>query len=159
MACKPFSTVLMLGVALLTAACAGVPRSTASTSPIEQTSATARAADHAYAMLGAPYRPGGIDAAGFDCSGLVHYSFRKIGVALPRTTQGLQKVGVEIAPGELAKGDLLFFDQEGKKASHVAIYLGDGRFVHAPSSGGKVRTDDLEFAYWRKHFTVARRLR
>ncbi|HZF21921.1 MAG TPA: NlpC/P60 family protein, partial [Burkholderiales bacterium] len=57
------------------------------------------------------------------------------------------------------KGDLVFFDQEGKKSSHVGIYLGDGRFVHAPSTGGKVRADKIDLTYWRKHFNEARRIR
>ena len=58
----------------------------------------------------------------------------------------------------LRRGDLVFFDQEGKKSSHVGIYLGDGTFVHAPSSGGKVRTDSLDAAYWSRHFVEARRI-
>jgi cell wall-associated NlpC family hydrolase len=63
-----------------------------------------------------------------------------------------------VATGNLRRGDLLFFDEDGKKLSHVAIYLGSRRFVHARSSGGKVRTDSLDAAYWRNHFVEARRL-
>jgi cell wall-associated NlpC family hydrolase len=59
---------------------------------------------------------------------------------------------------DLRRGDLVFFDQEGKKSSHVGIYVGQGRFVHAPSTGGRVRTDGLDAAYWRAHFVEARRL-
>ena len=161
MARKPFPPVLLLGVVFLTAACAGLPPSTASANvaPDVDSVEIASAADHALAMLGAPYRHGGANRAGFDCSGLVYYSFQKIGIALPRDTQSLKKIGLEVDPNKLVKGDLLFFDQEGKKSSHVGIYLGEGRFVHAPSTGGKVRTDDLHLAYWRKHFTEARRIR
>jgi cell wall-associated NlpC family hydrolase len=119
----------------------------------------ARAADHALAMVGAPYRYGGVDPDGFDCSGLVHYSFRKIGISLPRDTRSLRKVGMLIDLNDLATGDLVFFDQEGKKSSHVGIYLGDGSFVHAPSTGGRVRADKIDLTYWRKHFTEARRIR
>ena len=63
-----------------------------------------------------------------------------------------------IGENRLRRGDLLFFDEDGKKRSHVGIYLGDRRFVHAPSSGGRVRVEDLDAAYWRKHFVEARRL-
>ena len=161
MACKPSPLVLLLGVVFLTAACGGLPSRTASATiaPAAESIEIAGAADHAFAMLGAPYHYGGADPAGFDCSGLVYYSFQKIGIALPRDTHSLKKIGVEVEPDALMKGDLLFFDQEGKKSSHVGIYLGDGRFVHAPSTGGKVRTDNLHIAYWRKHFTEARRIR
>lgn len=158
---KCFRPVLMLSVVFALAACAGSPPRTASaTAKVNSGSADASvAADHALAMIGAPYRFGGLDPAGFDCSGLVHYSFRKIGISLPRDTRSLRKVGREIEMDDLAKGDLVFFDQEGKKSSHVGIYLGDGRFVHAPSTGGKVRADKIDLTYWRKHFTEARRIR
>ena len=161
MACKPFPPTLLLSILFLTAACAGLPPSTASANfaSAPDSGEIAIAADHALAMLGAPYRYGGADSTGFDCSGLVYYSFQKIGIALPRDTGSLKETGDEVDPNELVKGDLLFFDQEGKKSSHVGIYLGEGRFVHAPSTGGKVRTDNLHLAYWRKHFIGARRIR
>ena len=160
MACKSFRPVLMLSVVFALAACAGSPPRVASATAAASSDNVdvSRAADHALAMVGAPYRYGGVDPGGFDCSGLVHYSFRKIGIALPRDTYSLREVGVEIDMDDLAKGDLVFFDQEGKKSSHVGIYLGDGRFVHAPSSGGRVRTDSLSAEFWRKHFVEARRV-
>ena len=117
-----------------------------------------RAADHALQMLGKPYRFGGETPRGFDCSGLVYYSFGRIGVELPRDTRGQRHVGRKINTSALRKGDLVFFDQEGKNASHVGIYLGDGTFVHAPSSGGEVRRDRLDAPYWQRHFDSARRL-
>ncbi len=161
MTCKSFRPVLMLSVVFALAACAGSPPRVASaTAPVSSENVdVSRAADHALAMVGAPYRYGGVDPDGFDCSGLVHYSFRKIGIALPRDTHSLRKIGIEIEIDDLAKGDLVFFDQEGKKYSHVGIYLGDGRFVHAPSTGGKVRADKIDLTYWRKHFKEARRIR
>lgn len=161
MSCKSVRPILILSFVLALAACAGSPPQVASaTAAMRSENVDAgRAADHALAMVGAPYRYGGVDPAGFDCSGLVHYSFRKIGIALPRDTHSLRKIGIEIEMDDLAKGDLVFFDQEGKKSSHVGIYLGDGRFVHAPSTGGKVRADKIDLAYWRKHFNEARRLR
>lgn len=161
MACKSARPVLILSVVFALTACAGAPPRTASATAQAGSENTdvSSAADHALAMVGAPYRYGGVDPAGFDCSGLVHYSFRKIGIALPRDTRSLRRVGVEIALDNLAKGDLVFFDQEGKKSSHVGIYLGDGKFVHAPSTGGKVRADKIDLMYWRKHFNEARRIR
>ena len=157
---KCFRPVLILSVVFTLAACAGSPPRTAlATAQVNSENGDAsRAADHALTMVGAPYRYGGVDPAGFDCSGLVHYSFRKIGISLPRETRSLRKIGIEIEINDLAKGDLVFFDQEGKKSSHVGIYLGDGRFVHAPSTGGKVRADKIDLTYWRKHFKEARRI-
>ena len=118
----------------------------------------ARAADYAVEMVGRPYRYGGFTPAGFDCSGLVHYSFARSGLRVPRDTDSLRRLGDDLHLEELTRGDLVFFDQEGKKSSHVGIYLGDGRFVHAPSTGGKVRVDRIDSPYWRMHLNEARRV-
>ena len=117
-----------------------------------------RAADNALAMLGKPYRHSGNTPAGFDCSGLVQYSYSKAGVKLSRATQSQRREGQLVRVNDLRRGDLVFFDQEGKKSSHVGIYVGQGRFVHAPSTGGRVRTDGMDAAFWRAHFVEARRL-
>lgn len=120
--------------------------------------AAERAAAQAAKMVGRPYRFGGASpSAGFDCSGLVQYSFRHAGVKLPRSTEEQLRTSSRVSRSSLRPGDLVFFDQDGKKNSHVGIYLGDGRFVHAPSSGKNVRTDRLDAPYWRRHFTEARR--
>ena len=116
------------------------------------------AAAHARNMVGKPYRYGGNTPNGFDCSGLVHYSYARAGIAVPRTTRSQLSAGIPVSARSLRAGDLVFFDQEGKKFSHVGIYLGDGRFVHAPSSGKRVRIDRLDKRYWRKHFVAARRI-
>ena len=108
-------------------------------------------------MVGKPYKYGGSSPSGFDCSGLVSYSFRQAGVALPHNTTQQRTTSRLIKVAELRRGDLLFFDQEGKKHGHVGIYLGEGRFVHAPSSGKSVRTDALSNPYWKKHLSEARR--
>lgn len=118
----------------------------------------ARAADVAAQLIGKPYRYGGNTPAGFDCSGLVQYSYRRAGIEVPRSTGEQLKEARSIARDELRKGDLLFFDQEGKRSSHVAIYLGNDTFIHAPSSGKRVRRDRLGDPYWRKHFFGARRI-
>jgi cell wall-associated NlpC family hydrolase len=118
-----------------------------------------RAADAALVMVGRPYRFGGSrPSTGFDCSGLVHYSFRQAGVSVPRGTDEQHRASRRIPLSELQRGDLLFFDHEGKKNSHVGVYLGEGKFVHAPSSGKHVRTDTLNGPYWPKQLSEARRL-
>ncbi len=116
------------------------------------------AAAHAAKMVGKPYRFGGASPAGFDCSGLVQFSYRQAGLTLPHNTEAQRQSSQPVRLSRLRRGDLLFFDQEGKKSSHVGIYLGDGRFVHAPSSGKVVRSDRLDSPYWKKHLSEARRL-
>jgi cell wall-associated NlpC family hydrolase len=118
----------------------------------------AQAAEAALAQVGRPYRYGGDTPAGFDCSGLVRYSYLQVGVPVSRETRTLRGRARLIRAADLRRGDLVFFDQEGKKYSHVGIYVGDGHFVHAPSSGGRVRTDRLDSHYWKRHFVEARRI-
>jgi len=120
--------------------------------------AASRAARNASNMVGKPYRYGGNSPTGFDCSGLVQYSYQRAGISVPRTTRSQLKAGISVPAHSLRAGDLVFFDQEGRKYSHVGIYIGDGRFVHAPSSGKKVRVDRLDKRYWEKHFVAARRM-
>jgi murein DD-endopeptidase len=144
---------------LALAGCASAPqaRSTASSQVSEK--AADQAASHALKMLGKPYRFGGATpSAGFDCSGLVQFSFRQAGVAVPHNTERQRLASRPVRRAELRRGDLLFFDQEGKKNSHVGIYLGAGKFVHAPSSGKEVRSDRLDAPYWKKHLSETRRL-
>ncbi|KAB7619569.1 C40 family peptidase [Alkalilimnicola sp. S0819] len=109
------------------------------------------ALSHARAVLGTPYRYGGSSAEnGFDCSGLVQYAYARAGVALPRTTHDqLQRLS-PLPRTRLAPGDLLFF-RLGDKAWHVGLYAGDGRFIHAPSSGKHVSEASLDNPYWRRH--------
>ena len=117
-----------------------------------------KAVGNAGQMIGKPYRYGGDTPAGFDCSGLVRYSYGRVGISMPRATPAQRSATTLISVRSLRPGDLLFFDQEGKKASHVGIYVGDGRFIHAPSTGGHVRTDSLSANFWKKHFVEARRV-
>jgi murein DD-endopeptidase len=117
----------------------------------------ASAARTALSMRGKPYRYGGYSPQGFDCSGLVHYSYAQAGGSLPRNTNGLWVRSRTIDRGEIRPGDLLFFHQEGKRNSHVGIYIGSNRFVHAPSSGKQVSTASLSDPYWRQHFSAAKR--
>ncbi|MGH8697112.1 MAG: C40 family peptidase [Burkholderiales bacterium] len=117
----------------------------------------ARAARHALEMQGKPYRPGGNTARGFDCSGLVQYSYAQVSMRLPRSTEAQWAGSRAVSRSDIRAGDLLFFHQEGKRNSHVAIYVGNNRFVHAPSSGKKVSTASLANRYWSQHFSAARR--
>ena len=128
--------------------------------PVESSPATlaSRAADQALAMVGRPYRYGGNTPRGFDCSGLVQYSYGRVGVRLPHGTRGLRQDSRHISRHDLKRGDLVFFMQGGRKYSHVAIYVGGNRFVHAPSRGKHVYVAGFDDPYWRRHFTEARRL-
>ena len=117
----------------------------------------ARAAQHALEMQGKPYRPGGNSTRGFDCSGLVQFSYAQVNMRLPRNTEGLWAGSRTVSRSDIRPGDLLFFHQEGKRNSHVAIYVGSNRFVHAPSSGKRVSTASLTDRYWSQHLSAARR--
>jgi murein DD-endopeptidase len=151
---------LILLLALALGACATTPpppaASAGSTKPSNAAPAD-RAAALAAKMVGKPYKYGGSSPSGFDCSGLVQYSFKQAGVSLPHNTVQQRSASRLIDVAELRRGDLLFFNQEGKKYGHVAIYVGDGKFVHAPSSGKSVRSDALSNPYWKKHLSEVRR--
>lgn len=123
-------------------------------------SAAEQLVDQALAYLGVRYRFGGTSPeTGLDCSGLVLNVFRNaIGFDLPRTAAEMSRLGDKIGRQELKPGDLVFFNTMRRAFSHVGIYLGDGKFVHAPSSGGKVRVEALSSSYWSKRFNGARRL-
>lgn len=112
-------------------------------------------------FLGVPYRRGGNDAEqGFDCSGFTRYVFENsIGLVLPRRAdqQAKQAGLLAVKRDELRPGDLVFFNTMRRAFSHVGIYVGEGRFIHAPRSGGEVRVEDMRQAYWAQRFNGARR--
>lgn len=114
----------------------------------------------AMTLLGVPYKRGGSSAeTGFDCSGFVRHMYEtSIGRLLPRRAEEQAIATDKIDRSELNPGDLVFFNTMRRTFSHVGIYLGDGKFIHAPSAGKAVRVDDLRAAYWTKRFTGARRV-
>jgi cell wall-associated NlpC family hydrolase len=112
----------------------------------------------ALSLRGAPYRNGGADPGGFDCSGFVQYVFERHGVAMPRDVRRQFGVGATIEPDALEPGDLVFFSTVAPGASHVGIAIGGDQFVHAPSSSGVVRVERLSAEYWAGRFVGARRV-
>ncbi|MEY4123587.1 MAG: Murein DD-endopeptidase MepH precursor [Pseudomonadota bacterium] len=114
----------------------------------------------AMGLLGVPYKRGGnSEEKGFDCSGFVRYMYEKsVGLVLPRRAEEQAKVTEEISRSELKPGDLVFFNTLKRTFSHVGIYVGDGKFIHAPRPGKAVRVDDMREAYWQQRFNGARRV-
>jgi cell wall-associated NlpC family hydrolase len=112
----------------------------------------------ALALRGIPYRNGGADPQGFDCSGFTQYVFGQHGVALPRDVREQFRVGKSVKPEDLSPGDIVFFSTTEPGPSHVAIAIGGDEFVHAPSTSGVVRVEHLSSTYWSPRFLAARRV-
>jgi len=112
----------------------------------------------ALSLRGAPYRNGGTDPKGFDCSGFTQYVFGLYGISLPREVRDQYRLGAPVNPDQLLAGDLLFFATTDPGASHVAIAIGGDEFIHAPSSTGVVRVERLRSSYWSPRFLGARRV-
>jgi cell wall-associated NlpC family hydrolase len=155
--------VLLAAIAL--AGCAGAPQQQARdvqpivVTPSESTLSLGGAvAELAMGMIGARYRYGGTDPIeGFDCSGLVFYTYSQAGFRVPRTSQEQFRAARKIALGEAGAGDLMFF-QDQSKLSHVGIYLGDGMFVHAPATGARVAVASIDAPYYQQHLVAVGRL-
>lgn len=128
------------------------------TSPPRTASSGYEISGTALSLRGVPYRNGGDDTKGFDCSGLVWYVFGQHGIALPRTVTEQFTAGTNVAAVELREGDLVFFTTTAPGASHVGIVVGGDSFVHAPTSSGVVRVEHLGAAYWSTRFVGARRI-
>jgi len=121
----------------------------------------ARALETALSLQGTPYRNGGdLPEEGLDCSGFVNYSFSSVGIDLPRTSSDMYNATERVSRSELQPGDLLFFKtgRPSRSINHVAIYLGNGRFIHAPRRGRTVSIDTLEQDYWRERFIAGGRV-
>lgn len=115
---------------------------------------------HAISLIGVKYKYGGSSAdAGFDCSGFVRHVFAEsAGIELPRNSYAMGKLGESVAKDDLRPGDLVFYNTLRRSFSHVGVYLGEGRFVHAPSRGKSVEIVDMSDQYWKQRFNGARRL-
>ena len=126
----------------------------------EYATAAEQLVDEALSYLGIRYRFGGTSpATGFDCSGLVLNVFRNaLGLDLPRSASEMASLGDKIGKKELKPGDLVFFNTMRRAFSHVGIYLGDNRFMHAPRTGAEVRVEDMSQSYWVKRYNGARRV-
>ena len=111
-------------------------------------------------VLGVDYQNGGNSpASGFDCSGLVAHVYREAyGIRLPHNARAQSEIGARVSLAELRAGDLVFYNTLNRPYSHVGIYVGDGRFVHAPKTGAQVRVEQISAAYWTKRFDGARRI-
>jgi cell wall-associated NlpC family hydrolase len=171
------SYAIVISAACLTGACASsgatprpfptpTARSAAPASPSPTPSATSpKGSAIAYSVTGTalglrgtPYRNGGADPHGFDCSGFVQYVFAQHGVVVPRRVSEQFQAGRDVAPAQVQPGDLVFFTTVAPGASHVGIALGGDEFVHAPSSTGEVRVERMSAAYWATRFVGARRV-
>jgi cell wall-associated NlpC family hydrolase len=121
---------------------------------------TADPIEQAYQVLGTPYRYGGKSpATGFDCSGLVTHVFgQSLGLELPHNASAQSKLGTRVRLAELAPGDLVFYNTRRRPYSHVGIYVGDDKFIHAPKPGSSVRVESMKTAYWVKRYNGSRRL-
>jgi cell wall-associated NlpC family hydrolase len=140
-----------ISAALVGCASAPVKRVTGYTPVIGE-----KAAHTAATMIGRPYKFKGDSPSGFDCSGLVRYSYLTAGLNVPHGTKQLKSATRSVDTG-MQKGDLIFFNEKGGRYSHVGIYVGGDSFVHAPSTGKNVRKNSLLEPYWKKHFIEARR--
>ncbi len=150
-------SILLLSV-LLFSACASV-KSDVRTPGSD--AAAKRLVSYAQSLVGIRYKYGGISPdTGFDCSGFVGHVFRHtLGINLPRDTGQMSRTGQAISMDNLRVGDLVLFNTLHRRFSHVGIYLGGDRFIHAPSSStGSVRTDNMREDYWKKHYDGARRI-
>jgi cell wall-associated NlpC family hydrolase len=156
---KIFATLAALSIALAAApACsADASRDQSSDSYLSR---AREVTIQALSFLGVNYKWGSSNPErGFDCSGLVTHVFQQVaGMVLPRNSQSMSKVGEKIDKVDLQPGDLVFFNTRRQPNSHVGIYIGDERFVHAPSRGGEVEVSDMQESYWKKRFNGARRL-
>jgi cell wall-associated NlpC family hydrolase len=125
---------------------------------VAETDAGARVASAALAHLGAPYRAGAAGPDAFDCSGLVHFVHRGIGLSVPRTAAAQRLAATPVPPEELRAGDLVFFRMGGAQIDHVGIYDGDGQFIHAPGPGRGVERARLDAPWFFGRFAAAGRL-
>lgn len=135
-----------------------------SSSPVRQEQAdTDRGTElmmYAISLAETPYRYGGNSSGnGFDCSGYVgHVYAHVLDIRLPRTSRQISRIGAPLGRGELRPGDLVFYNTQGQPYSHVGLYLGEGKFIHSPKSGDRIRVERMELNYWESRYNGARRV-
>ncbi len=131
-----------------------------SSAPSQASAGKGNVVPYAKTLIGTPYHYGGqTPKTGFDCSGFVRYVYLKTeGIELPRTAEGMSRVGVRIKGNQLRPGDLVFYSTQGSPYSHVGIYVGDAKFIHSPSTGKRVEIVDMSQHYWQEHYNGARRV-
>lgn len=149
--------LLLISVALILAACSSPPAKQYAVSDDQMNELVM----YTVSLADTPYRYGGNSASsGFDCSGFVgHVYGHTLNISLPRTTRAISRIGKPIDEDELSPGDLVFYNTQHASFSHVGIYVGDGKFVHSPKTGGRVRTEQMQMSYWQKRYDGARRIR
>lgn len=152
--CRLFIILVFLSFS----ACQNVPRDQSHSQPDPVMN---ELAVYALSLSGTRYKYGGSSPeTGFDCSGFVgHVFLQSIGKSLPRSTEEISRFGVAQHPESLTPGDLVFYNTLNRDFSHVGIYLGDGKFVHSPSSGKSVTTANMNDPYWRSRYNGARRIK
>jgi cell wall-associated NlpC family hydrolase len=163
---KPMLLRGVIGVvAAVVVGCAGAPPPKPAVAipvthtPQATTPAQTQVITVAQSLLGTPYRYGGSTPKGFDCSGFISYVYREAaGINLPRETQGLTQIGRSIETTDLRPADIVYFKIEQQRQLHAGIYLGDGRFIHAPSTSGQVNIQRLDLDYWNTRYQGARRV-
>ena len=150
---------ILVFLILLLGACAST-KETVLTHESGSSAIVRKLTSYAYTLIGTPYKFGGYSPkTGFDCSGFVDYVFRHSGnVSLPHNAHQISRYGLSVKSSQLREGDLVFYDTNNEAYSHVGIYLGNDRFIHAPSSGGSVRTENMREHYWKTHYNGARRI-
>jgi cell wall-associated NlpC family hydrolase len=155
---------MLLAVAVLSS-CSSAPKYRSSSPDVTRSSPApaggtrSEIVEYAKTFLGTPYRNGGTTRAGVDCSGLVTNVYRHFSVTLPRMSLGQSRAGEPVTLSSVQPGDLVFFKTTSSKpVSHVGIYIGNGRFIHASTSARSVRIDELDSDYFSKRFVTARRV-
>lgn len=151
--------LLIFSFVILLSACGSAPQRTVSdSSPAEKMN---DAVMYAMSLTDTPYRYGGNSPEeGFDCSGFVGHVYQhSLGITLPRTSREISQVGISLHSNQLRPGDLVFFNTRRRSFSHVGIYIGDGKFLHAPKSGSSIRVENLNEGYWASHYNGARRIK
>jgi len=161
-----FNRLSLLSLLLLALALSACSSSVRLTTPAADRTVTKsaihvgdEAALRAVSMLGKPYQWGGSSPhSGFDCSGLAQFAWQEAaGIQLPRTARQMSQAGRRISQKRLLPGDLVFFNTQRRRYSHVGVYVGGGRFVHAPSKGKTIRLARLSNPYWASRYNGARR--